>query len=326
MRSDSETHRASSIIDQSMEKGNAAELGATGYAHPAYTRALSEFGHPIKLPRSGGWLLRRRIGETNSFDAMGPYPMFSCEDWNKLPADLDALETDLVTVALVPDPFGSYDEALLRSCFDRVVEFKSHLVINLEQAEQIGSPHHRYYARRALRNLRVDVCARPRDILRDWVLLYDNLIRRHDLKGIKRFSPESFAQQFEVPGLVVFRASTLDGECVGVHLWYVQGETAYSHLAASSELGYKFSCAYAIYDAAIEYFNGKVRCMDLGAGAGSSGKNDGLTKFKEGWANHKRSAYFCGRILHAKRYRELVRRVDAETATYFPAYRNGELG
>jgi Acetyltransferase (GNAT) domain len=309
-----------------MRNGGAAQVGVTGYAHPAYTRALSEFGDPIKLPQSGGSLLRRRIGETNSYDAMGPYPMFSCEDWTELPADLNALKSDLVAVALVADPFGGYDEALLRSCFDRVVEFKSHLVIKLEEAEQIGSPHHRYYARRALRNVRVEVCVRPRDILQAWVLLYDNLIRRHDLKGIKRFSPESFSQQFDVPGLIAFRASTFDGECVGAHLWYVQGETAYSHLAATSELGYKFSCAYAIYDTAIEYFKGKVRSMDLGAGAGSTGKNDGLTKFKEGWANDKRTAYFCGRILDVERYRELVRRADAETATYFPAYRNGELG
>jgi hypothetical protein len=326
MRPDSEIHWGSSTIDQSMGTRGTAQVQLTGYAHPAYTRALSEFGEPIELSRSGGWLLRRRIGETNSYDAMGAYPLFSCQNWSELAADLDALKSDLVSVALVPDPFGRYDEALLRSSFDRVVQFKSHFVINLEQAEQIGSSHHRYYARRALRDLRVDVCPRPQDILQDWVLLYDNLIRRHDLKGIKTFSPKSFAQQFDVPGLILFKASTSKGESVGAHLWYVQGDVAYSHLAAVNELGYKFSCAYAIYDAAIEYFKGRVRWMDLGAGAGSSDKKDGLTKFKEGWANDKRSAYFCGRILDAERYRELVHRANAEADTYFPAYRNGELG
>jgi hypothetical protein len=297
----------------------------SGYAHPAYARALSEFGDPIELPRSGGSLLRRRVEQTDSYDAMGPYPLFSCQNWSELAADLRALEHDLVSVALVPDPFGEYDEAVLRSYFNHVAEFKSHFIVNLERAEEIGSKHHRYYARRALRDVRVDVCARPQDILEDWVLLYDNLIKRHNLKGIKRFSPKSFLQQFEVPGLVVFRASTFDGEPVGAHLWYVQGDVAYSHLGAVSESGYQFSCAYAIYGAAIEHFRGRVRCIDLGAGAGLSSNNDGLTKFKAGWANETKPAYFCGRILDAERYRELARGADAETATYFPAYRNGEL-
>lgn len=313
------------VIDPSVEVTTFAESSNVGYAHPAYARALSEFGEPIHLAASAGWLLRRPFRHTGSYDAMGLYPLFFCKNWNGLAADLDSLQDDLVSVAMVPDPFGEYDSQLLRSCFDRIVDFKSHFVIDFEAPQRNVSKHHRYYARKALRDVRIDICVNPEQFLPDWILLYDCLINRHDLKGIKAFSPWSFAQQFQVPGLVIFRASTPDGQAVGAHLWYLQGDVAYSHLAAVNELGYKFSCAYAIYDAAIEYFKGKVRLMNIGSGAGSSGKDDGLTKFKEGWANGRKSVYFCGRILNPERYRDLVSVTGTGASTYFPAYRDGEL-
>jgi Acetyltransferase (GNAT) domain len=313
------------VLDRRMEGEAATERSATGYAHSAYAHALSEFGEPIQLAASAGWLLQRAIGSSRSYDAMGCYPLFSCQNWRGLAADFEALRNDLVSIAMVPDPFGEYDIRLLHSCFDRVVDFKSHFIIDFERPERNVSKHHRYYARKALRDVRVDVCTNPGQFLQDWIVLYDCLVDRHGLKGIKAFSPQSFARQFQVPGLVVFRASTPDGQSVGAHLWYVQGDVAYSHLAAVNELGYKFSCAYAIYDAAIEYFKGKIRFMDLGSGAGSSSKDDGLTKFKEGWSDGQKSAYFCGRILNPERYRNLVDITNTGASAYFPAYRHGEL-
>jgi hypothetical protein len=324
MKSENDKHNAS-VIDRSVENEAADESSGTGYAHPAYARALSEFGEPIRLAESAGWLLRRAIHSTHSYDAMGSYPLFSCRDWSSLAADFGALRDDLVSVAMVPDPFGEYDVQLLRSCFDRVVDFKSHFIIDFEGPERNVSKHHRYYARKALRDVQIDICANPEEFLQDWIILYNCLIERHNMKGIKAFSPRSFARQLQVPGLVIFRASTPDGQSVGAHLWYVQGNVAYSHLAAVNELGYKFNSAYAIYDAAIEYFKGKVRFMDIGAGAGSNSKDDGLTKFKEGWANGQKNAYFCGRILNSERYRELVETTRTKESTYFPAYRHGEL-
>src|SRR3954452_7740296 len=75
-----------------------------GYAHPWYSCALSEFGEPIRLKTSAGWLLRRTIGNTGSYDTMSPYPLFSCQNWNGLASDLEALGKELVSVAMVPDP------------------------------------------------------------------------------------------------------------------------------------------------------------------------------------------------------------------------------
>jgi hypothetical protein len=303
-----------------------AQTIVAGYAHSAYIDSLAEFGRPVHLPSSGGWLLERNIGATAYRDAMGPYPLFSCTNWTGLAADLDELQSDLVSVALAPDPFGDYNLDLLRGCFDRVVAFKSHFVVDLSQPGPYGGRHHRYYARKALRDVTVDVALNPGDMLDDWIGLYDHLIQRHDLKGIKAFSQQAFSRQFETPGLVVIRASTSDGTCVGAHLWYIGRDVAYSHLAATNDAGYRLSCSYAIYEAALEYFRGKVRWVDLGGGAGASSREDGLTKFKQGWSNCVRPAYFCGRILNAERYAELVRATNTETAAYFPAYRSGELG
>ena len=312
-------------LERSTENEAAGEHLSTGYAHQAYAYSLSEFGEPMRLAESGGWLLRRAIGGTGSFDAMGLYPLFCCDNWKGIAPDLDVLRDEFVSVAVVPDPFGHYDEDLLRSCFDRVIPFKSHFVIDFDQPGPYGVSNHRYKARKSLRRLNVEVCANPKDMLEDWIVLYGHLIERHEIRGIKAFSADSFRKQFEVPGLVAFRASTPDGQCAGGQLWFLQGDVAYYHLGAANEIGYQHSCAFGIYATAIEYFAGKARYLELGAGAGSTSKEDGLTRFKEGWANATRNAYFCGRVLNPQRYGELTNAPDAVPTSYFPAYRNGEM-
>ena len=88
----------------------------TGYLHPRYAESLCEFGEPLHLPRSGGWLLMRRV-DSNRADAMSAYPLFACLDWKSLKSDIDQLAKSLVSVVVVTDPFGDYDEALLRESF-----------------------------------------------------------------------------------------------------------------------------------------------------------------------------------------------------------------
>ena len=83
----------------------------TGYLHPEYAGSLSEFGKPQLLPRSGGQLLVRQIPNTDCVDAMGCYPLFCCRDWDQLPEDIEGLREQLVSVALVTDPFGNSDRS-----------------------------------------------------------------------------------------------------------------------------------------------------------------------------------------------------------------------
>ena len=64
---------------------------------------------------------------------MGCYPIFTCQDWSKLAPDLQDLGDALVSLALVTDPFGEYDEPYLRRNFDIVFPFKEHYVVDLQR-------------------------------------------------------------------------------------------------------------------------------------------------------------------------------------------------
>jgi hypothetical protein len=300
----------------------------TGYLHSQYAESLSEFGTPRELPRCGGWVLERPIPGFPYRDAMGCYPLFACEDWSQLSSDVEDMSEDLVTLAVVTDPFGAYDEAFLRRCFSEVViPFKQHYIVDLEQPlDSFVSSHHRRNALKAGRDVTVEICERPAEVLDIWDRLYATLIERHQIKGITRFSRNSFARQLTVPGMVAFQAC-YRGECVGMTLWYVQGQVGYYHLGAYSAIGYELHASFALFAYSVDYFAKHLRWLDLGAGAGlGQGNNDGLARFKHGWSTGSRTAYFCGRIFNVDKYTEIVRAKEICKTSYFPAYRQGEYG
>ena len=113
--------------------------------HPAYAESLSEIGAPRLLPRSGGWILERQIPDSQHRDAMGCYPLFACEDWSQVSDDLESIGNDLVSVAVVTDPFGAYDEDCLRKSFpDVTIPFKDHFVVDLNrEPHTFVHSHHR---------------------------------------------------------------------------------------------------------------------------------------------------------------------------------------
>src|SRR5947209_826906 len=94
------------------------QASPAGYAHPLYAQSLAEFGTPLELPGCGGWLLERPIRGADCRDAMGAYPLFACQDWSQFAADCEALRGRLVSLALVPDPFGPFDPASVAERFD----------------------------------------------------------------------------------------------------------------------------------------------------------------------------------------------------------------
>lgn len=301
-----------------------------GYSHPAYAASLSEFGNPRPLVHSGGWVLDRSISNTSYHDAMGCYPLFACTNWSKLHLDLDELTNELVSVAVVADPFGEYDVAYLRECFsDRVVPFKEHLVTDLSGSpESFVNKSHRTKARKALEELNVELCNDPLLVADEWNGLYANLIKRHGIQGLTAFSAASFKLQLAVPGLSMFRA-THRGETVGITLWFADRGIAYYHLGAYSDKGYDLQASFALFWRVIEHFSSQgLRWLNLGAGAGIAGNdpNDGLTRFKRGWATDTRTAYFCGKILDQRKYDEIVKLKMIAGSEYFPAYRKGEFG
>lgn len=303
--------------------------GVTGYLHPAYAESLAEFGQPRLLPRCGGWILERPIAGSALRDGMGCYPLFACRDWQQLDADLEEIGSDLVSLALVTDPFGAYDESLLQSCFeDLVYPFKEHFIVDLSQLWTAHvSTHHRRYAQKALGVVGVETCHEPGTLLEDWLGLYSQLIKKHNVKGIAAFSSLAFTKQLQIPGMVAFRA-VYENRIVGILLWCVQGKVGYYHLGAFSKIGYKVRASFALFWRAIEHFaaSDTMRWLDLGAGAGvMQDRSDGLSRFKQGWSSGTRTAYFCGRILDPANYSKLATASQKPSTSYFPAYRQGEF-
>jgi hypothetical protein len=294
-----------------------------GYGHASYAASLAEFGTPRVLPRCNGSLLERPIAGTSSRDAMGCYPLFACADWSGLPADLESIGRDLVSVVLVADPFGNHDPAMLDRVFNRgAMPFKEHQIVAFDTPlEQAVSSHHRRNVKKSLRAVEVERVLQPEARIEDWSHLYGNLVRRHSISGLRAFSKHAFALQLATPGMLAFRAVHA-AETVGMALFYVQGEVAYYHLGAYSDEGYTLGAAFAIFWTALNHFATAVKYVSLGGDAGIGGDAGGLSRFKRGWATETRIAYLCKHVGDPGRYAELSRGRPA--TEFFPAYRDGE--
>lgn len=296
----------------------------TGYGHPAYAAACAELGRPRQLLGCGGWILERPVPGGEGYDACGCYPLFCCPEWRALPDDLEAIGGNLVSLALVADPFGAHDPALLERAFpDLVRPFKRHFVVDLERPlAGVVSAHHRRNVRRALARLEIEPVRDPTVHLDEWLALYGVLRRRHAIEGAADFSPRSFAAQLRVPGLVAFRARA-GNETVGMTLWYVQGAVAYYHLGAYAERGYRLGASFALFWEALGALRQVAAVASLGGCAGlRDDPEDGLARFKAGWATGTRLAWFCGRVFNPVRYRAIVRARGATAGWFFPAYRH----
>jgi len=298
-----------------------------GYAHPRYAQSLEEHGEPRELPHSGGWVLVRRIPDTPYKDAMGCYPLFSCRDWTKLRDDLDHVGSDLVSLALVADPFCVSGPDMLEQLFDYVRPFKTHYVTDLgHPLESFIDRSYRYNARSSLKVMDVEVSCQPAQYLDEWIRLYNNLIRRHHIRGISAFSPKCFELQLNIPGMVMVLGRR-EGEIVGATLVLIHEQVAYSHLTAFCEEGYKIRASYGIYWKTLLYLQEQgIRYFEHGGTAGiKEDPKDGLTNFKKGWSNERRMAYFCGRVFDRGKYESICRMKQIAGLEYFPAYRAAEI-
>ena len=299
-------------------------MQVSGYQHPAYIRSLTEFGEPLALRRSGGWLLRRAIRGTDHQDATGPYPYLVCEDWKALGADLKDLERDthgLVSIAAAPDPFGDYSLTDLQEAFpDRAVLFKQHFSADLHVGiDKIASQHHRREADRASRKLTLEVCDSPIEYLESWNTLFDHAVRRFEIGGIRAFSRRAFEYQLAIPGTTMWIVRRGE-EIVAASLTMIHGDVAHAHLLAATPEGRKLGASYVIYAGNIRHLAERARWIDWGGVAGPVDADTGLAAFKRGWSTGLRPAYFCGRIMDRARYAALANGAAAADS-YFPAYR-----
>ena len=308
------------------QDGRGRAVALAGYMHPGYARSLSDFGRPRWLSHCGGWVLERMIPGSHSRDAMGCYPIFCCNDWRGIPADLDELSEELVSIVLVTDPFGPLGQRELNAVFDRVTAFKEHFVADLTKPiDAIVSKKRFRSARKALCRLTVEKVEDPTALVDDWLALHSRMVSKLQLNGMKVLCRPALLRLFSVPGLVVLRASH-EGRTVGMHVELAQGDVVYGHLAAYDEVGYRLGASYALHLWEIEHFVGKARWIDWGGVAGLvPNRADGLTAFKRGFSSETRQVYLCGKIFDAREYKALAAKAGCGPTSYFPAYRNGEF-
>lgn len=282
----------------------------------------------MNLAGSGGRLLARNIPGTEFRDAMAPYPLLVCSDWDSLPADMARLPSDIVSVTAVTDPFATADVAILKKAFNHLVRaYKTHFEIDLTQPlASFADPHHLGCARRALKKLEVEYCADPEANIGEWTRLYAKLVARHDIRGAALMDEQSFRRQFRLPGLSQFRA-VRDGVTVGMILCVTHGDTAYFHLGAYDATGYRSNASYALVLTIIEHFaRAGLRRMSIGSGAGAfSRENDGLAQFKRGWASGTRMTYLCGHVQDPQVFARLCEANESSDPKYFPPYRASEF-
>lgn len=298
----------------------------SGYADPSYARAVAE-SEPWLLPASGGSLVMRPIDGTGFSDLAGAYPLFACEDWTQLDADLAGLDRVAVSVTAVLDPLAEPTDGLFEATFcDWLRPFKQQVVVDLTAGSPLvqASRHHRRNARRALGLLTVERCAKTPERCDEWLSLYAALIHRHHAGGgPSDFSVVSLRDQWDLPSVVVYRAC-LDGTTVGMALWMLQGDDAYYHLGAWDDDGYSAGAAFAIFATALDEFScDGLRRACLGGSAGPvDDPGSGLFRFKAGWSPGRARSYVAGRVLDADAFRSLVPPCGHAAFTFFPPYRS----
>lgn len=296
-----------------------------GYKSKTYADSFSQLGEVFRLENSHAYVILRGIPDTPYRDVMGCYPLFCCEHWDKLAQDFDSLPADVVAFSLVTDPLGSFKPASLESTFpDLCKPFKTHYVLDLKQdSTQVFSKNHLRNAKKAAKSLQIERLDNPIQNLDIWTTLYGNLIKRHNIEGITRFSRYAFEQQLNTPGLHAYEA-LLDDRVAGMVLFYQMGQHVYYHLAAYTDAGYKHRASFGIFYKAIQDFQSQgLRYLNLGSGAGlTSTEDDGLVRFKKGWATETKTAWLCGKILQPDIYEILNNKGRAQIPNFFPAYRS----
>jgi len=298
-----------------------------GYYHPDYARSLEAFGEPVELKRCGGYILKRTIPGFQFCDAMGCYPLFCCNDWKLLCADISQLKQEVIALGLVTDPFAGIEPQELEKCFEIIFPFKNHYIIDLTRNwEQRIDRRHKQKISKALEIQSIEICDQPLKYLEEWTELYGVLIQRHNIFGIKAFSKECFKKQLGIPGMILI-VGKVGREIAGANLIIIDGKYAYDHLAAYSLKGYEISASYGILWATFQYLAKRgIHYCDLGGASGvKPNARDGLDQFKRGWTKDTLVSYFCGQVFDSAIYERICREMGICGCNYFPAYRTGEF-
>lgn len=294
-----------------------SEGGLHPYSTPLYAKVLARLGAPLPVPEWSGFVVARPLpGGTQGRDGLGAYPLTPLPARADLGAGLQRLaDQGLISLVLTPDPLVSPALPTLQAAFDLCRPFKTHFLVDFARGYE-PSKHHRERIRRGSRRCRIEQ-VRLADHLADWQALYAGLVEKRAVTGAAAFSAADLAHLAQEPRLVTL-AALVDDTPAAMTIWFEHDGVVYNHLTASNEVGYANSAAFALYDAALSHFSGRV--ANLGGAAGlTDDPADGLAAFKRGFANASVQAMLCGAVLHHPRYAELS--VGAPPSAYFPSYR-----
>lgn len=286
------------------------------YTSKQYVEALADGKSVVKLGAGERHAIIRPVGNSEYTDIVGSYP-FGIVDSQALDEFNESSKLRAVTYVGVTDALEN--DALALERFDFLRPYKTHFVVDRGGREPLLSKHHCREVKKAKQTCFVREIS-LNDYLDEWCSLYDNLVAKHDLGSSHRFSRAYFEAISNMSEFITFGAY-VGKNLVSAHIWLKHNDVMYSHLAASSQLGYQHGASYCLYWYAI-YHSNECALLDLG-GVPDNSHNDGLARFKKGFANTTRTNWLCGRILDSDAYNELclAKGVATKSAQYFPAYR-----
>ena len=123
-----------------------------------------------------------------------------------------------------------------------------------------------------------------------------NLIKRHQIQGIRAFSKAAFKNNSpsRIPFIFV---SSIKASVVGGNIFFLQDDVAYAHLSAFSDEGYQLGAPYAVKWCALQQLSQFVGWVNFGGSTSSNQEHlTGLDYFKMGWSSQTGKSYFCGKI------------------------------
>ena len=290
------------------------------YSSRSYVEALAGADRAVHFPEVGTWATIKNIPGSDRVNVAGPYPFANIER----PQSMESVRRSLSAIGAVS--FVAVTDALrdnsdwLEDEFDWVRQYKTHYVLDRDLPPPVLSNERRYKIGKANRACETRLVSLG-DHLDEWRALYDNLIERHGLHGIHRFSHSYFAALAAMPDFVAVAAFAAR-ELVSCHLWLVHGDFAYSHLSATSQEGYRLRAASAVYVKSLSLLQG-CRIVDLGGAADNARSAGGLAEFKKGFSNDTRTNRVCGVVSDPDAYASICVEagVDPDSTSYFPAYR-----
>ncbi|WP_300554074.1 GNAT family N-acetyltransferase [Maricaulis sp.] len=291
------------------------------YASQAYAAALCAMEGRIGfLETLGIWVEINRIPESDAYDARGVYPFspsLQQTGQETLQDELRAL--GLVSLVLVTDALEDQPDTLL-AAFDVRRSYKEHFTYRPGSVQTEFSANNQRYLRRARRRCQfrdIDLV----DHFDEWIALYDHLIRRHGLTGRHQFS-HTYMKHLAQSGRFDAIGAFFDGRLIGCQTWLTHNGCAYGHIGASNDEGYRHGAAFGLYGHAIEKYAG-CRELDLGGAPDRERVPGGLSSFKSGFANGRRSNFLLGSIADPSQYDALCRlhKATPRQEGFFPAYR-----